>query len=83
MKTRGRDRIDTRSPEGLTALSIPDQRPDSRTRDVDESRNGLGAQMGPDEIRIAAAGGLIVDPGSCTFPFRSDFKGVGPNAWEP
>src|SRR5215813_8114744 len=47
---------------------------------VDESHNGLGAPTDPIKYAIPAASGLIVDPGSYMFPFRSDFKGIGPNA---
>ncbi len=47
---------------------------------VDESHNGIGAPTDPVRYAIPAASGLIVDPGSYTFPLRSDFKGVGPNA---
>ena len=47
---------------------------------VDESHNGIGAPTDPVRYAIPAASGLIVDPGSYTFPLRSDFQGVGPNA---
>jgi hypothetical protein len=46
---------------------------------VDESHNGLGAQTDPINYAIPAASGLIVDPGSYTFPLRSDFNGVDPD----
>jgi hypothetical protein len=46
---------------------------------VDEAHNGIGAPTDPIRYEIPAASGLIVDPGSYTFPLRSDFKGVGPN----
>jgi hypothetical protein len=49
---------------------------------VDESHNGLdqGAQRQPIIYALPPAGGLVVDPGAYTFPYRSDFKSVGPNA---
>jgi hypothetical protein len=47
---------------------------------VDEAHNGIGHATNPDEYQIPAASGLIVDPGSYTFPLRADFKGVDPDA---
>jgi hypothetical protein len=47
---------------------------------VDESHGWSATTKDPVRYAIPAASGLIVDPGSYTFPFRSNFKGVGPNA---
>jgi hypothetical protein len=47
---------------------------------VDEGHNGIGHATNPDEYQISAASGLIVDPGSYTFPLRADFKSVAPDA---
>jgi hypothetical protein len=47
---------------------------------VDEAHNGIGHTTDPDRYEIPAASGLIIDPGSYTFPLRADFKGVDPDA---
>jgi hypothetical protein len=49
---------------------------------VDELHNGLDQKANPDPTKytLPAATGLIVDPGSYTFQYRSDFGGTGPNA---
>jgi hypothetical protein len=45
---------------------------------VDEAHNGIDHATNPDEYQISAASGLIVHPGSYTFPLRADFEGVNP-----
>ena len=47
---------------------------------VDEAHQGIPGLSWHLTYAIPAASGLIVDPGSYTFPLRSNFKGVGPNA---
>jgi hypothetical protein len=47
---------------------------------VDEVHQRIPGLSWHPAYTIPAASGLIVDPGSYTFPARSNFKGVGPNA---